>query len=71
MLIPFTPLVASVQEFRKQNKIEYAAISEQSTEGVELITAVARRFQTSRDASRVRLLQRKMLVSGNWESLLQ
>jgi hypothetical protein len=71
MLIPFTPLVASVQEFRKQNKIEYAAISEQSTAGVELIAAVARRFQTSRDASRVRMLQRKMLVSGNWESLLQ
>jgi hypothetical protein len=71
MLIPFTPLVTCVREFRKQNNMEHAAISEQSIEGVELIAAVAQEFRTSRDASRVRLLQRKILASGNLKSLLR
>ena len=70
MLIPITHLVTCVMELRKKHNIEHAAISEQSAEGMELIATVARAFRTSRDASRVRLLQKKVLRTGNWESLL-
>lgn len=70
MLIPFTHLVTCVKEFRKKHHIVHAAISEQSAEGTELIAAVASAFRTSRDASQVRLLQKKIMARGNWESLL-
>ena len=70
MLIPMTQLVECVQEFRKQRKLEHAAISEQSVPGADLIRVIASSFQTSRDAARVRLLQRKFLSSGQTSSLL-
>lgn len=70
MLIPLTHLVTSVKEFREKHNMKHAAISEKSTEGLELIATVARAFRTSRDASRVRLLQKKKMTTGHWESLL-
>ena len=70
MLIPFTPLVSQIQEFRKRHKIEHAAITEQSAVGGELIRQIASSFQTSRDAARVRLLQRNFLSSGRNANLL-
>ena len=70
MLIPFTRLVTHVQSFRKRRNIEHVAISEQNAWGGELIREVASAFQTSRDAARVRLLQRKILSSGQSGSLL-
>jgi hypothetical protein len=70
MLIPFTPLIARVQDFRRRHNMEHAAISEQNASGGELIWEVASVFQTSRDAARVRLLQKKILSSGHGDSLL-
>lgn len=70
MLIPFTPLVAHVQDFRRRHSLEHAAISEQNASGGALIQEVAKAFQTSRDAARVRLLQKKILSSGHSDSLL-
>ncbi len=70
MLIPFTPLVACVQGFRKQQNMEHTALAEQSGAGAELIKIVSRTFQTSRDAARVRLLQKKILSAGQGASLL-
>lgn len=70
MLIPMTQLVECVQQFRKQRKLEHATISEHSTSGTDLIEVISSSFQTSRDAARVRLLQRKFLSSGQVLSLL-
>jgi hypothetical protein len=70
MLIPFTPLIAHVQDFRRRRNIENTAISEQNAFGEELIREVANVFQTSREAARVRLLQKKILSSGQGGSLL-
>lgn len=70
MLIPISHLVRSVQEFRRQRNLEHSAISEQSAAGAEIIGAISRAFQTSRDAARVRLLQSKFLTSGHGISLL-
>lgn len=70
MLIPLTALVRCVQRFRSDHRAEHALISEESTLGAGLIQTVAQTFQTSRDAARVRLLQKKFLTSGQWASLL-
>ena len=70
MLIPREPLVSCVMKIRKQMRLEHAAISEQSQEGLEMVSEVAKSFQTSRDAARVRLLQKNVLNSGQWETLL-
>ena len=70
MLIPFTPLIAHVQDFRRRRNLEHTAISEQNAFGGELIREIANMFQTSRDAARVRLLQKKILSSGQGGSLL-
>ena len=71
MLIPFTHLVTHVQSFRRRHNMEHTAISEQTASGGELIREVANAFQTSRDAARVRLLQRKVLSTGQMGSLLR
>jgi hypothetical protein len=70
ILMPITSLVATVREFRRANCLELSSISEKSSAGVELVAEVARAYQTSKDAARVRLLQRRMLSSGSFESLL-
>lgn len=70
MLIPISPLVRCVQKFRQEQHMEHAAISVQSSGGVELIQVVSQAFQTSRDAARVRLLQKEILTCGQGASLL-
>jgi hypothetical protein len=69
LLIPLNPLVECVKRFRAECGSKHAGISEQSQEGEDLITRVAKSFRTSRDAARVRLLQKSVLRSGAWESL--
>ena len=71
MLIPLTHLVTQVQDFRIRHKIEHAAISQQNALGGELIREVANVFQTSRDAARVRLLQRSFLSAETTASFFQ
>jgi hypothetical protein len=70
LLIPITPLVECVTSFRSERGLTHAAISEQTREGGELIENVMKTFQASRDAARVRLLQKKMIGSGALGSLL-
>ena len=70
MLIPYTQLIEKVQQFRKNKGLEHTALTEESAVGGELIRLIAGEFQTSRDAARVRLLQRKLLGNGANGSLL-
>lgn len=70
MLIPLTPLVTQVQLFRTRHNLEHASLSEQNVLGEQLIRDVASVFKTSRDAARVRLLQKKVLSSGQQGSLM-
>jgi hypothetical protein len=71
MLVPITPLVELVRSLRQRLGMEHAAISSQSREGLQIITEVAEAFQTSKDAARVRLLQKKILNSGSMQSLIK
>lgn len=70
MLIPMTPLLTLVRGSRQRLGTEHAAISSQSDEGAKIIAEVAQAFQTSKDAARVRLLQKKILSSSTTQSLL-
>lgn len=70
MLIPIQPLIRRVQKMREEFDLPHASIAESEPEGVALIETIADEFQTSKDAARVRLLQRKMLQTTAWESLL-
>jgi hypothetical protein len=70
MLMPIQPLIRCVQTVREGLGLPHAAIAETGPEGAALIEMVAEEFQTSKDAARVRLLQKKMLQTGGWESLL-
>ena len=63
-------LLDIVRAYRITLSIEHAAISEQSAEGIAIIDEISRVFQTSRDAARVRLLQKKIMHSGSGQSLL-
>lgn len=70
MLIPYTQLIEQVQQFRRRKGLEHTVLTEQSAAGGELIRLIAEEFQTSRDAARVRLLQRKLLGNSAHGSLL-
>jgi Zn-dependent peptidase ImmA (M78 family) len=70
ILMPVTSLIATVREFRRVNCLELSSIAEKSPAGAELITLVAKEYLTSRDAARIRLLQRQILSSSSMESLL-
>jgi len=70
MLIPVQPLVRCVQGVREKLGLPHSAISEAGPEGAALTDAVARDFQTSKNAAKVRLLQKRMLQPGAGQSLL-
>jgi hypothetical protein len=61
LLMPVTPLVQTVREFREENGLPFDVLTISSDEGQSLIGAIATAFQTSRDAARVRLLQKHIL----------
>jgi len=60
-LMPVSALISSVRDFRENRSLTLKPISADSAEGEELIGIVASTFQTSRDAARVRMMQKKML----------
>jgi hypothetical protein len=62
ILMPVTPLVETVQTFRTEQNLPYSNLVLDSEIGRRLIERVAARFQTSKDAARVRLLKKGMLV---------
>jgi hypothetical protein len=70
MLMPISSLIDTVKDFRKRNDLALRSISEGSAVGKELVAEIARVFQTSKDAARVRLLQKKMLSFPGFEALL-
>jgi IrrE N-terminal-like domain len=70
ILMPVTSLSASVEQFRANNDLDAGPLSEGSPAGAQLVADVARVFQTSKDAARVRLLQTKILSTQSLETLL-
>ena len=70
ILMPVTSLTNTVKDFRKSNGLGVRSISEGNAAGNELVAEIARVFQASKDAARVRLLQKKMLSSPGFETLL-
>jgi hypothetical protein len=62
MLMPVGPLIDTVQAFRAQNGLKLTNITVGSDAGQRLIAAVSAGFQTSKDAARVRLMQKRILT---------
>ncbi len=60
--MPAGALFDAVQRFRAENNLLYSNLSLPSEPGQDLITAIAAGFQTSRDAARVRLLRKGILI---------
>jgi hypothetical protein len=65
ILMPAGPLIDAVQAFRAENALLMSNLALESDAGQRLIGAVASRFQTSRDAARVRLLKKRILVDAS------
>jgi hypothetical protein len=64
VLMPAGPLNDTVQAFRRQNGLALSNLALNSEAGQRLIDAVATKFQTSRDAARVRLLKKHILTDS-------
>ena len=62
LLMPVTALVETAQAFRAKNGLPFSNLMVNSQAGQELIGLVASRFQTSREAARVRLLKKEVLT---------
>jgi hypothetical protein len=70
LLMPAAPLRNAVRHFMHERNAAIARFTVGSPEGEALINAVVSQFQVSRDAARVRLVQRRALVdSGNGATL--
>jgi hypothetical protein len=66
ILMPAAALVETAQAFRSKHRMPFTNLAVSSAAGQELIGLVACTFQTSKDAARVRLLQKEILTeSGN------
>jgi hypothetical protein len=61
LLMPASALVETVQLFREEENVPYDPLLASSDLGARLIDRMARTFQTSRDAARVRLIKRRVL----------
>lgn len=64
ILMPATAVLETVKRFRDEKKLPYANLVAGSEQGQQLITLVTSKFQTSRDAARVRLLKRGILADA-------
>ena len=69
LLMPYTALIACVREFRHARDLDLAALSESSLDGLALVRDVARRFQTSWDTARNRLIQQRVLAAADARSM--
>jgi hypothetical protein len=70
LLIPIGPLIEHVRDFRQTRDLDHTALSHRSPDGSALIGEIVKKFQTSRDAARVRLLQKRILTPDDMKSLL-
>ena len=64
ILMPAGPLIDTVQDFRRENHLALTNLVLNSDAGQLLIDTVAARFQTSKDAARVRLLKKQLLADS-------
>lgn len=64
VLMPSTALVDLVRQFRADHDLVHRNLALESDSGRELIALVSMRFQTSRDAARVRLLKKGLLLDA-------
>ncbi len=62
ILMPVTALIETTQAFRAANRLPFTNLTVGSDAGQELIELIAATFQTSKDAARVRLLQKEILT---------
>jgi hypothetical protein len=62
ILMPVGALVETVQQFRADNNIPYSNLALDSNAGQQLVMCIAAQFQTSKDAARVRLLKKGILL---------
>jgi hypothetical protein len=62
ILMPAAALVDAVQRFREERHLTFSNLALNSDSGQQLIDIVASSFQTSKDAARVRLLKKGMLI---------
>lgn len=69
-LMPITALRRTVNEFTAESGISLLTISADSSEGRSLIARVALDYGVSKDAARVRLIQRSLLVPGGMSEAL-
>ncbi len=60
-LMPISDLIITAREFRQDNNLQLEVLPVASPEGQLLIESVAKTFQTSKAAARVRLLQKRIL----------
>jgi hypothetical protein len=70
ILVPITPLISTVKDFRSRNGLTLKPIADESAAATDLTAEIAKTFQTSKDAARVRLLQKRILASNTLDSLL-
>lgn len=64
LLMPVTVLDETARQHCHAAGVAYRDIGARSHEGIALIEAVANRFQTSKDAARVRLIKRGLVIDG-------
>jgi IrrE N-terminal-like domain len=64
LLMPSSALRVTIRDFMTEQNVAVAKFALHSTEGQALLDAVARSYQVSRDAARVRLLQRGTLAEA-------
>jgi len=64
LLMPISALMEAVNEFKRGFKMLGPAIQVDSPEAEELFIRVSQRFQASREAARVRLLKRQIVLDG-------
>jgi hypothetical protein len=69
LLMPLSPLIHHVRHFRHARDLDHAALSDHSLDGAALIREIADKFQASWESARVRLLQERILSSGDMRSL--
>ncbi len=69
LLIPLSPLIDHVRQFRADRDLDLAALSERSLDGAALIGEVAECFQVAPELARIRLLQQRIIASGDTRSL--
>ena len=62
ILMPVTSLMDSVRSFRTEKCLPFNNLTADSEPGRELVALVASTFQTSKDAARVRLLKKGILI---------